>query len=303
MVVITVILTACTPEQISDAIEDCQNNPECIGVVDSAITEELAARGITGGLMTQIEIETVQSVLRDYYINPTDFSDELYHVVSLYFSAAQVNNPVNQEEIQQHQNDLNELFKRDDFVNSLFLLEDINTNLEQYLTYDNNRYILYKTGVTTYRYEVQAEQIYEFDIDTELNKVYLSNQIVSVNTTLVEELIDNQITYENTYFFVDNNMIYYAFSYDGYLIGAFNLDTQDRHEILMYDFGYDIVTYQNNNEYARYSNVTFTGTISDFLTFIKESNESINSEQLEVINTLLIHNFDIPTNYTVNIIN
>lgn len=71
------ILAACTPQEISDAIEDCQNDPDCNDVVDSAISDELESRGITGGLMTEQEIIDVQEVLSSYIYEEQDISEKL----------------------------------------------------------------------------------------------------------------------------------------------------------------------------------------------------------------------------------
>lgn len=297
-------LSACSSEQISSAIEDCQNDPDCIDVVDNAITEELSARGITGGIMTKTEIEAVEDVLYSYYIDLEQYSSELYSVITLYLTAASISNPENTDEIQDMERNINQLFNRDEFINDLFLLKNINVNKEQYFTLSDNRYLLYKTGVTSYRYEVQADQIYEFDIDIELNKIYLSNQLISINQDIFTQLLSNEISFNDTYFIIANDVIYYGFNYDGYMVGAFNLETNERSEIAIYDFGYDIITYSNNAyNYTRYTTSNFSGSISEFLNFIIETNTSLNDAQAVVINNLLVHFSEDIVEYQVNISN
>ena len=55
-------ITGCTNEQLQEAIEQCKGDEECYLIIDDAITEELSARGISGGVMTNVELEQVYEI-------------------------------------------------------------------------------------------------------------------------------------------------------------------------------------------------------------------------------------------------
>jgi hypothetical protein len=260
------ILSACTPEEISNAIEDCQNDPDCNNVVDSAISEELESRGITGGLMTEAEIVDVQNVLASYIYEEQDMSEKLNQFLQMFVSVAQINDPAQADLISDIETELRRMDPNNNSYMDYFDLASKNTNLAQLFIEDTTKYILYKTGASSYHYEVQADTIYRFTIDTDLDKVYLNDTLLEQPQNALGELLSGTYTFTNIRFEVDDNVIFYEFPYDGYLVGTFDMDTDERYEIAFYDFGYDIMNYTGTiYQYGRYNNSTFTGTFDAFL--------------------------------------
>jgi hypothetical protein len=60
------LLVGCTPEQIDSAIRACQEDPACYVIIDDAIEDELSSRGITGGTMTNLELESVYEFFDEF---------------------------------------------------------------------------------------------------------------------------------------------------------------------------------------------------------------------------------------------
>jgi len=294
------VLGACTPEGISDAIDDCQNDPECFNVVDEAITEELEARGINGGRMTEEEIVAVQELLSAQYIDSATLqSQELYELLQMYLNAAMMANPTQVDDINAVESDLRNLYERDEFVNELFNLEEINPDLAQLFIYDGAQFFLYKTGATTFRYEVQAETIFTLTINTNLGNVYLSDDLINTNPDVMEDLLDGTIAYDSVNLKRDGDIVYYDFFYDGHIVGALDLSTNERYELMLYDFGFDIVFYEPTYSFSRHYNTTFIGTVQDFLNTAVLDN-SYTVEELEVLTRLTELLTDRTINYTID---
>lgn len=294
------VLSACTPQEISDAIEDCQNDPECNDVVDSAISDELESRGITGGLMTEEEIIDVQTVLASYIYEDIEISEKLNQFLQMVVSVAQMNDPAQSDLISDIETELRRMDPNSNSYMEYFDLASKNTELVQLFTQDSTKYILFKTGASSYHYEVQADTIYRFTIDTELNKVYLNDTLLEQPQNMVSELLSGTYTFTNIRFEVDNNIIYYEFPYDGYIVGTYNLDTDERLELAFYDFGYDIINYAGTvYEYGRYDNTTFVGSFDAFLTEGIQ-NDSHTVEEQQILQTLQTLWADKTLNYTID---
>ncbi|QMS85870.1 hypothetical protein [Candidatus Xianfuyuplasma coldseepsis] len=284
--IVVFVLSACSPDQISDAIEDCQNDPECYGVVDQTITEELEARGITGGLMSVEEITAVEDVLASYYIDPVEYPEELYGVLSQFLDASLNLIGSNNEAVSEISDRVRDTFMRDTFLNSVFLFRELNRDNRQYLTVDNTRYIVYKTGANSYHYEVQADYKYEFEIDTELNKVYFQNELLSNELFEFSDITDNVTLFKGMLFVIEQDILYYAYPFDGNVVGLYDLTTNERYEMLLYDVGFDVFIYGDSGaQFERYNGIEYTGTLVDFLGYI-QTVESFSNLEVEVIQML-----------------
>ncbi|GEM_PF-6696817 len=282
------LLAACSPEQISDAIEDCQNDPECYEIVDQAIEEELEARGITGGIMTTDELTDVYDLMSQYYLDTDSlYTYELYPLFLLYLNAARWHNPDQADLVNELEQKLHALYGRDEFVNELFNFEAFNEDDKQYVVVDDVRYILFKTGRNTFQYEVYADQIYVFTLDTELNRVYLDEELLNIDTSVVDDLLNGVIAFDNVNFTVDNDVIYYDFEYDGYLVGAYDLTTYNRFEVIFYPNGFDIYEYDGLLSLrSRMVNEEFVGTFTEFMTYITDPETMFPSQFRPFMETL-----------------
>lgn len=293
------VLSACSPQEISNAIEDCQNDPECNEVVESAISEELESRGITGGIMTEEEILNVQEVLASYMYENIEISDKLNQFLQLFVSVAQFNDPLQSELI----SDIEQHLRRNDPNNTYieyFDLASKNPDQSQLFVVDSTKYILFKTGASSYHYEVQADTILRFTIDTDLSKVYLNDTLLEEPQNVLSNLLSGAYTFANLRFDVVDNIIYYEFPYDGYVVGAFHIETNQRYEVIFYDFGYDIINYDGTiYQYGRYNNSSFVGTFDMFLTegIVNPLHSTEEQQILQELQTLWA---DKTLNYTID---
>lgn len=265
-----ILLSACSNEQIQDAIDDCQNDPECQSIVDDAIEEELSSRGISGGLMTIQELEDVYNLLEQAYVPDNElYTMELYSLLYLYVDASLYHNLNNRDQVDLVTYSLQSIFNRDETLNELLNLRDINTENKQYFIVDEVKYILFKTGANSFQYEVYGDQLYTFTIDTEINRIYLGDTLLETDVTIIEDILNGEYMFTNTTIFRQENIVYYHFEYDGYNVGAFDLDTLERYEMTFYEDRFDMVEYTGTTpNRTQISSISFTGTISEFFTEI-----------------------------------
>lgn len=219
----------------------------------------------------------------------------------MFVSVAQINYPAQADLISDIETHLRRLNLNNNSYMEYFDLALKNTELSQLFVLDSTKYILFKTGASSYHYEVQADTIYRFTIDTDLNKVYLNDTLLEQSQDVLSELLAGNYTFANIRFEIDDNIIYYEFPYDGYIVGTFNLDTDERYELNFYDFGYDIMNYDGTiYQYGRYNNNTFSGTFDEFLSE-GITNPSHTEEEQQILSQLQTIWADKTLNYTIDI--
>jgi hypothetical protein len=179
------MIAACTPDQINSAIQSCRGNPECYEIIDSAIEEELADRGIVGGKMTNIELNNVYSFLEEFLLTeagpmtagkvamlndfgypPTD--GDLYFVQRMLYHEDSSGIP-----------------------NDLFDFKNLNTENKQKVIHLGNKYLIYKVGSQQYRYEVYRSRSYILNIDLELSAFYWQDKKFVTPALMIEQMLNN----------------------------------------------------------------------------------------------------------------
>ena len=187
-ILLTPIIAACTPEQINEAIEACKGDPACFEIVDEAIEEELAARGITGGRMTNIEMEKVSTFLQSFTLgnNENQFNFYKSNVIQRKSFALNYEGPV-----QSFIDNLNNL-ENDFYINDskvipsldIFNLPLINPENKQFFYQGSGltqvKYVLYKTGADVFVYEVYGDEEYIFSLHLGLESMFFrDNRYIS----------------------------------------------------------------------------------------------------------------------------
>lgn len=159
------------------AIDACYGETNCFLIQDTELISELSSRQISGGLMTNIELEKVYDFLDDYrwvdeerlqthanrsmietylyYFNydyKTYDTDEYYQFIGYFVN----------EEAQKAQDYL-------DF-------ETINLDQKQYFIHEDVKYVLYKTGFESFVFEVFADTYVKYVIDLDFDALYYGEQ-------------------------------------------------------------------------------------------------------------------------------
>ncbi len=182
-------LIACTPDQINSAIEACKGDPSCYEIIDEAIEEELSSRGITGGKMTNVEMNKVYSILNEYQINYEKWTNDLFLFAnntrnSILFSERETSS------LEYFSGQITPSEKR------YYELQTLNDENKQLFLNAGQKFILYKIGNERFKYEIWGEKIDEFLIDTSLEAIYFNgNRLYSLDYIL-GKIISNQYQHQ-----------------------------------------------------------------------------------------------------------
>jgi len=184
------IISGCTPAQINSAIEACKGDPACYEIIDDAIKDELEARGITGGSMTNVELSEVTSFLFTFFISEensiftrTNFSELTTKVSIMYFSGL-----LSQNEYDLISQNVDSIFN--DFYGpqyyrkvsdvSIFDLYSINPENKQLFLigsgFNQQKHMIYKIGNNRFMYEVYGSESYVFTIDLSLDSLFFQSK-------------------------------------------------------------------------------------------------------------------------------
>jgi transcriptional regulator with XRE-family HTH domain len=186
---------------INDA---CYGQETCYIVNDPAIVNELQTRNISGGLMTNVELQRVTNFLQQYLINhqrgvTPGFIAMLNHLgyeqdPYAYF-------------VQHH------LYhdQQNGIPNHIFDTSRINELSVQYLVENGDKYILYKLGGDRFRYEVYGVRSYELTIDLSLEAFYWENVKFTTPQSMFKRFLDQDIENQSVtvtdfqdFYFIDN---------------------------------------------------------------------------------------------------
>jgi hypothetical protein len=211
-------VAACSPDQINSVIEACKGDPVCYEIIDDAIEQELASRGIVGGQMTNNEMNAVYEFLKTYEKTAPPMINKT-HLASAFFAHYQkdVNYLING--LEQSWLDIY-LYLRDytpDVWWDTFIdLQSINTDFKQlfYTDYLGAKIVIYKTSNNNFKYEIWTNSIDTFTIDLNVNRLYLNNEIVDKSLTafIPEEIIQSFFDYTNyDNVWIDPDKVLYRF--------------------------------------------------------------------------------------------
>jgi hypothetical protein len=179
------IIASCTPGQINEAIEACKGDPACFEIVDEAIEEELGARGITGGRMTNIEMNRVSEFLETFTIGDGDNQLNARMIQTIeeknyYLKAPSSLAPI----MTSLENLMNDFYNMNNtqLIPSLesFDIPLINEDTTQLFYtgtgFDRVKHLLYKTGDDVFTYEIYGEEAYIFNIQLELDSLFFRDK-------------------------------------------------------------------------------------------------------------------------------
>ncbi|QMS85133.1 hypothetical protein [Candidatus Xianfuyuplasma coldseepsis] len=295
------LLSSCSNDQIKDAIDQCKGDPECYVIIDEAIEEELALRGITGGTMTSIEMQEIMDFLGSYIQGNSVMSNEL--VPYALERIPNIHLIVNLEVFQS-----NEYHALSEYAKYLDLAT-LNQDFKQYFIVDDERFIIYKTGVDQYLYEINTDQKLTFTIDLGLQKLYLNNMQLPQVSNLEETLLNDETQFppnviidmyddffvivvsSNRQFDFEENELDDTFSYrESTEIIAVFIDTTTGNSLHFDTYNAEttnaismhIIT-DTSSESLNINFSSFTGTLNDLATFITTDDVSVLDHELNRI--------------------
>lgn len=214
---ITTFLYGCSTEQLASTIEACKGDPNCYLIIDDAIKDELEARGISGGTMTNIELDLVENFLMGFTLGNNDNQVtrnalENFFTKSFYTGFGDDNPNV--------MNSMNDLIQ--DFFSensrivpnlNLFKVKELNIEGKQLFytgeSFNRVKHVLYKVGTNNFKYEIFGEEEFIFNLQIDLNSLFFRNKRYISPIALLEyfedvswsEVFPDQpYLYENEYF-------------------------------------------------------------------------------------------------------
>jgi len=175
--------------------EACYGEQVCYLIEDPSIVSELSSRNITGGLMTNVEMDLLADFLFEYR------EPETYDVSKTLIKATFHAN--NGKEVLFSQGDgviawsnvyqyfIN--YNPDSWWNTYLHIRNINPEIKQlfYLEENNTKIVIYKTALNTFKYEVWGDQIDVLSIDLNVNRLYLNNELVVKSLYPDNQVIDS----------------------------------------------------------------------------------------------------------------
>ena len=179
------IISACTPGQINEAIESCKGDPECFQIVDNAIEEELAARGITGGRMTNIEMEQVSIFLESFTLGESDNQFNQYKLNEIGSKNYYLGYPSENNILMSTIENLSSDFYNNGYPNllpnlTIFKIDVINPDSKQLFYtgtgFNKIKHMIYKVGADVFNYEIYGNEEYLFNIQLELESIFFRDK-------------------------------------------------------------------------------------------------------------------------------
>jgi transcriptional regulator with XRE-family HTH domain len=184
-------------------IDSCYGQADCTWINDPSIVSELNERNISGGLMTNVELDMVYSFLDAYvwkdYETLSTVNQKIFFEAYLY--AFNQNSQFSQAlTFSMMQYFLEpEMKKIHDYLN----FESINLDNKQYLIQNGVKFVLYKTGQENFSYEIYDQvKRYIFTIDLIIQSLYLDSiRLLPDIEATIKQLLNtpNQGNHESTY--------------------------------------------------------------------------------------------------------
>lgn len=189
---------------INDA---CYGQETCYIVNDPAIVNELQTRNISGGLMTNVELQMVTNYLTQYLLTE-DGEVTLGFVAMLNHLGYEPDPYLYFVQRMLYHNDPSGL------PNRIFDMSRINALSVQYLNENGDKYILYKLGPDRFKYEIYLTRSYELTIDLSMPAFYWENVKFTTPRTMFQRFLDGTyqeqtitITEFEDFYFIDNRSV------------------------------------------------------------------------------------------------
>lgn len=263
-VIITLVslLSACSNEQIQEAIDQCKDDPECVEIIDDVIDEELESRGITGGKMTGEEMLNIYKLYTDmkidleviqYYskydkpmynsnMDPEPPLEEIEMGYLLNFIYSNMIDPETYDGGNQHLKDLQTQLQFQVKLHDM-KIEELYETGKQFLTENKEKHCIFKIGVDRYKYEIATPGYKEeYIIDLTFNSfgpVTRTSDDFYNDITSIDRLSFSDL--HVSYYVTTSNSIQYRFLSEGlYLDCVFWINGKN------VDFGGSIAFYDED---------------------------------------------------------
>jgi hypothetical protein len=201
------VISSCTPAQINSAIEACKGEPACYEIIDDAIKDELEARGITGGKMTNIEYNQVKIFLQTFIVGPGQHQFSYYKWTEItnksYYLDGGISNHNLVSNVGSVANEFNGLTEHRVIPSADFLdLDLVNPDTKQLFytgtNFDRAKHLIFKIGANRFSYEIYASQSYVFSIDLDLSSLFL-NEKRYISPQSIYEYFNENYPWENIF--------------------------------------------------------------------------------------------------------
>lgn len=168
-------------------------------------------------------------------------------------------------------------------LSNYFLFDGINDDLNQYFTYEGDRYLFYKVGADSYVYRIETNNtVYKFLIDLDEETLTYDGYFFVDYNEEERRLINNEYS-DFSFLKKGNSYMSYQeidneYSNQDFKCGIYDYDLNIGYYISINSSKYIIISYQHGDEF--YSIVyapssDFEGSLSDLVLLIKKDQEHI----------------------------
>ncbi|MEY3431559.1 MAG: hypothetical protein RIS53_457 [Bacillota bacterium] len=180
--------------------EACYGEVICYLIDDPSIASELSSRNISGGLMTNVEMEKLKFFLETYTVGPQAHQFNIQKLSEINLKQYYMNFPAEIEEIRANLegfvNDFYNPSQSSPFPNlTVFNLDSTNPFDNQlfYLGSGLNleKHLIYKVSADVFKYEIYSTQEYVFNIHLELNTVYFADKSYISPNVIYDYFVEN----------------------------------------------------------------------------------------------------------------
>ena len=177
--------------------EACYGELSCYVINDPSIVSELQARSISGGLMTNVEMNLVSAFLTQYqHVLPPAYSNTQLRASYFAHNQSGINYDVNGSfKGGDYLYDYLRTYEVDVWWETFTNLETLNDDVLQvfYVEPFDAKVVVFKTGANSFDYEIWTSTIDVFKIDLNLNKLYLNNVLVEIPSSIPQSTFDTYI--------------------------------------------------------------------------------------------------------------
>jgi transcriptional regulator with XRE-family HTH domain len=227
MVVTSAILILSTRSNLNN--EACYGETTCYVINDPSIVSELQSRSITGGLMTNVEMEKLAEFMLSYQeVIPEDYPAAYLRAGW----AAHINSNISYQANGESVDGSNVFesfvtFEPDVWWNTFTNLQQLNQEMLQVFQVEafDAKIVIFKTGTNTFDYEVWTETIDVFKVDLSLERLYLNQTLMSIPASLPSTILNDYFAFLETSrtwvdpngdlfgFMPQDNGVYFAYQY------------------------------------------------------------------------------------------
>jgi hypothetical protein len=290
-------LAGCTNQQLEEAIDACQGDPACYSIIDQTITEELAARGIETGEMTNLELIELNQIVESLSFSFFGVDLDTYTLeqrmaigdsLGMLFSNTYL---VDNDTVRHFLLSQKTLFD--------FNLKALVDNETQFILLENEKHLVFKESRDRFTYEIQRPTtVQEFTFDTTFNSITGLPGIVTETAFLNEiSAIDGiALNEDNISYFFNSNPARIDLGYlspNGYMMMTFyqnSLMVNYGDYNTSSDIGYELLYDTQSNQIMIYSSVVEDFVYVDYTTFVSQlftdMNVDTNTEFYSYFNTV-----------------